>query len=62
MRPLTVAYIGESVEDETACGNRWKYGKDVCARKREHIGLHKTTEKDEAHTFRWFDNEGTPAE
>jgi hypothetical protein len=50
------------VEDKQGCGNRWKYGKDVCVREKGHIGPHRTTETEEAHTYRWFDSEGTPAE
>lgn len=42
------------------CGNRWKYGKDLCARESDHIGPHRTTTELEAWSFHWFDNEGTP--
>lgn len=49
-----------TTSEPTACGNRWKYGRDTCARERGHIGLHQTTEKTEAHTYRWFDSEGVP--
>lgn len=49
-----------STHKPTPCGNRWKFGKDECARERGHIGPHRNTETSEAHSFRWFDNEGTP--
>jgi hypothetical protein len=44
------------------CGNRWKYGRDVCVLEVGHRGTHQTTEKREAHTYSWFDSEGVPAE
>ncbi|BDM70550.1 hypothetical protein HEK616_40370 [Streptomyces nigrescens] len=44
------------------CGNQWKYGKDVCALEVGHIGPHRNTKASEAWSFRWFNNEGTPAE
>ncbi|MEV0444059.1 hypothetical protein AB0I84_18835 [Streptomyces spectabilis] len=43
------------------CGNRWKYGKDVCAREVGHVGPHRNTKGEEAYSFRWFDSEGTTA-
>ncbi|MFF4933549.1 hypothetical protein ACFY2H_32350 [Streptomyces griseofuscus] len=53
----------EQVADQAnaTCGNRWKYGKDMCARDYGHIGPHRNTEALEAWSFHWFDNEGTPA-
>ncbi|MFJ9628070.1 hypothetical protein ACIRU8_10300 [Streptomyces sp. NPDC101175] len=45
----------------SACGNRWKYGKDTCARDAQHIGPHRNTAAREAWSFHWFDSEGTPA-
>lgn len=50
------------MEDKRACGNRWKYGKDVCAKERSHVGPHRNTEKQEAWSFGWFDSEGTSVE
>jgi hypothetical protein len=47
---------------DAACGNRWKYGKDACARERGHIGPHRNTVALEAWSFSWFDSEGTPAD
>jgi hypothetical protein len=44
------------------CGNRWKYGRDVCVLESGHRGTHQTTEKREAHTYSWFDEEGVPTE
>ncbi|MEJ8671879.1 hypothetical protein WKI71_36605 [Streptomyces sp. MS1.AVA.1] len=52
----------QGATEDAACGNRWKYGKDVCVREAGHIALHRNTEALEAWTFQWFDNEGTPAE
>lgn len=49
------------VLNDTPCGNRWKFGKDECARAHGHIGPHRNTKTSEAHTFRWFDHEGEPA-
>lgn len=51
----------ESTEG-AVCGNRWKYGKDVCAREASHVGPHRNTEALEAWSFQWFDSEGTLAE
>ena len=48
--------------DKTVCGNRWKYGRDVCVLEVGHCGTHQTTEKREAHTYSWFDSEGMPSE
>ncbi|MEU7243361.1 hypothetical protein [Streptomyces sparsogenes] len=50
------------IQVDTPCGNRWKFGKGECTREAGHIGPHRNTEASEAHSFRWFDNEGTPAE
>lgn len=50
------------VQVDAVCGNQIKYGKNVCVREDGHIGPHRDTEASEAHAFRWFDNEGTPAE
>ncbi|MGW2027708.1 hypothetical protein [Streptomyces decoyicus] len=55
------AYERTENDVDGACGNRIKYGKNVCARERGHIGPHRDTAKSEAHSFRWFDSEGTPA-
>ncbi|WP_202917881.1 hypothetical protein [Streptomyces taklimakanensis] len=49
------------VLDDAPCGNRWKFGKDECAREHGQIGPHRNTKTSEAHTFRWFDDEGEPA-
>ncbi|MGC9439239.1 hypothetical protein [Streptomyces sp. WG5] len=50
------------MEDKTLCGNKWKYAKDTCVLEKGHVGTHQTTEKREAWTFSWFDDEGTPTE
>ncbi|MEU3447227.1 hypothetical protein AB0H29_08350 [Streptomyces thermolilacinus] len=52
----------QPTETRTTCGNRWKFGKDECARTRGHIGPHQTTEARETHTFSWFDTEGVPSQ
>lgn len=49
-------------DDGMKCGNRIKYGRNVCAREHGHVGPHRDTAMSEAHSFRWFDNEGTPAD
>lgn len=42
------------------CGNR--SARQVCALPTGHTGYHRSTAETEAWSFRWFDNEGTPAE
>lgn len=60
---MEMAEVNERTENDidAACGNRIKYGKNVCARERGHIGPHRDTATSEAWSFRWFDDEGTPA-
>lgn len=59
---MTTTKVYERTEHGATCGNRWKFGKDECARARSHRGPHRNTESTEAYTFRWFDNEGIPSE
>jgi hypothetical protein len=47
---------------DAPCGNRWKFGKDQCAREAGHVGPHRTTKGLEAWSFGWFDSEGEPAD